>query len=53
LRYKGIEILVDVKIIDEKAEVSFAQPQWAVTPGQSVVFYRGEEVLGGGTIQCP
>jgi tRNA-specific 2-thiouridylase len=53
LRYKGIEILVDVKIIDEKAEVSFAQPQWAVTPGQSVVFYRGDEVLGGGIIQCP
>ena len=28
----------------------FNKPQKAVTPGQSVVFYRGEEVLGGGII---
>jgi len=31
-------------------EVCFDEPQKAVTPGQSVVFYRGEEVLGGGRI---
>lgn len=30
--------------------ITFAEPQRAVTPGQAVVFYRGEEVLGGGTI---
>jgi tRNA-specific 2-thiouridylase len=30
--------------------VRFAQPQKAVTPGQAVVFYNGEEVLGGGVI---
>ena len=30
--------------------VKFAEPQWAVTPGQSVVFYDGEECLGGGII---
>jgi tRNA-specific 2-thiouridylase len=32
------------------AEVRFAAPQRAVTPGQSVVFYRGDLVVGGGVI---
>ena len=33
-----------------RIEVGFAQPQWAVTPGQSVVFYDGEVCLGGAII---
>jgi len=33
-----------------RARVLFARKQKAVTPGQSIVFYRGEEVLGGGVI---
>lgn len=32
--------------------VHFHEPVRAVTPGQAVVFYDGENVLGGGTIQC-
>ena len=32
-------------------ELAFAQPQWAVTPGQSAVLYQGEVCLGGGVIQ--
>jgi tRNA-specific 2-thiouridylase len=35
---------------DGRAEVRFAGPQRAIAPGQSVVFYRGEMVVGGGVI---
>lgn len=35
----------------EKYLVKFSKPQRAVTSGQSVVFYKGEEVLGGGVIE--
>ena len=31
-------------------ELSFTEPQWAVTPGQSAVLYDGEVCLGGGVI---
>jgi tRNA-specific 2-thiouridylase len=35
-----------------RAHVRFDEPQIAITPGQAVVFYDGEEVLGGGWISC-
>ncbi len=43
---------VDIDEIDlETCDVSFEQPQWAVTPGQSVVLYDRDVCLGGGIIQ--
>ncbi len=36
---------------DGKAVVSFSEPQKAVTPGQAIVFYRDETVVGGGWIK--
>lgn len=35
---------------DEKFEIRFEAPSLGVTPGQMAVLYRGEEVLGAGTI---
>ena len=34
----------------DRATVRFDEPQRAIAPGQLVAFYRGDEVLGGGTI---
>jgi tRNA-specific 2-thiouridylase len=39
-----------VTLSGSTAEVRFEAPQRAVTPGQAVVFYDGERVIGGGTI---
>ena len=37
-------------VLDREIKVDFPAPQWAVTPGQSVVLYDGEVCLGGGVI---
>ncbi|MDD5356465.1 MAG: hypothetical protein PHY56_08020 [Candidatus Omnitrophica bacterium] len=34
-----------------KITVEFRKPQWAITPGQSVVFYQNNKVIGGAIIE--
>jgi len=38
------------KAAESEINVEFSAPQWAVTPGQSVVLYDREVCLGGGVI---
>ncbi len=54
IRYGHSGSKASVAIIDAgRVQVVFEEPQKAITPGQAVVFYRGEEVLGGGWIEKP
>lgn len=51
IRYSHKGEWCEIEQIDEdKVKCTFENPVRAVTPGQAVVFYEGEYVLGGGTI---
>jgi len=51
IRYSALKVPAQiVPLGDERVRVDFSQPQRAITPGQAVVFYQGETVIGGGTI---
>ena len=50
IRYKSPETEATLQPHGSCALISFQNPQRAITPGQAVVFYRGDEVLGGGRI---
>ncbi len=62
---QGEELLVDIRIrgldavpptpgkiiiSDKELKVSFDTPVWALTPGQSIVFYTNDIVIGGGIV---
>lgn len=52
IRYRHEKTSARVESIEgSRATVRFAEPQKAVTPGQSAVFYDGDRVLGGGWIE--
>ncbi len=48
--HKGADCLLE-RIGEDEIRCTFDEPVRAVTPGQAVVFYDGEYVLGGGTIR--
>jgi tRNA (5-methylaminomethyl-2-thiouridylate)-methyltransferase (EC 2.1.1.61) len=52
IRYHHKEAEAVVAPLDEdKIRVKFKDPQMAITPGQAIVFYDGDTVVGGGTIE--
>lgn len=53
IRYRGEDVPAVLEPDGERLWVWFGEPQRAVAPGQSVVIYRGEQVLGGARILEP
>jgi tRNA-uridine 2-sulfurtransferase len=49
-RYRQADASCDFSAQPDGFTLSFPQPQWAVTPGQSAVMYDGDVCLGGGVI---
>ena len=50
IRYNHREAEASLTISQRSVRVSFKKPQFAITPGQSAVFYKEDIVLGGGVI---
>ena len=51
IRYKASEAPATICQDGEWLRIDFHEPQRAVTPGQAVVFYDGDELIGGGIIE--
>ena len=51
VRYRHeTEIAAITPLPDNRARIVFDESQRAITPGQETIFYRGDEVIGGGWI---
>jgi len=50
IRYNHKEALADIIPLENQLKVCFRKPQFAITDGQSAVFYDKDKVLGGGII---
>jgi tRNA-uridine 2-sulfurtransferase len=51
VRYKGEEKSCTLEPFEAKLKVTFNEPQFAITKGQSIVFYDNDYVIGGGIIK--
>ncbi len=52
IRYNAKEVKASIEFLkDDAVKISFHEPQLSVTPGQSVVIYQDDYVLGGGIIE--
>ena len=51
IRYKASETPATISPDRDWLRIDFHDPQRAVTPGQAVVFYDGDELIGGGIIE--
>lgn len=51
VRYRSPEAAAELRPDNGVVKVQFHQPQRAIAPGQAVVFYQGDVVLGGGIIE--
>lgn len=52
IRYRHDEAgAVITPLEEDRVQVHFEEPQIAITPGQAIVFYEGNVVVGGGTIE--
>ncbi len=53
IRYKDAGALSTIEYTDAGMEVMFHHPVTGIAPGQSAVFYEGDDVIGGGFINKP
>ena len=51
IRYNSPIVPADIIKNNSSYKITFQNPQAAITPGQSIVFYQNDVVLGGGIIE--
>jgi tRNA-specific 2-thiouridylase len=51
VRYRQADSPCSYRVSGDAMEVEFAEPLYAITPGQSIVLYDGDRVIGGGIIK--